>query len=98
MYGLAGESNACYIASIFNQTSASGTQVFINSNNKLGTITSSKRFKEDIKPIDKASEALFALEPVTFRYKKQIDPAGTCAIWPRGRGRGGGQSRPGGVR
>jgi hypothetical protein len=36
---------------------------------------SSKRFKEDIEPMDKASEALFALKPVCFRYKKEIDPA-----------------------
>jgi hypothetical protein len=52
--GVAGESNSCYIASVFNQTSASGTPVLINSNNKLGTSTSSKRFKEDIKPMDQA--------------------------------------------
>ena len=39
-------------------------------------MTSSKRFKEDIKPMEKASEALLALKPVTFRYKKDIDPAG----------------------
>ena len=45
--------------------------------NKLGTATSSKRFKQDIKPMDKASEALIALKPVTFRYKKEIDPTGT---------------------
>ena len=51
--------------------------VFINSYGRLGTTTSSKRFKEDIKPMDKASEALLALRPVTFRYKKDIDPAGT---------------------
>ncbi len=75
MVGVAGESNACYIASIFGQTSADGVQVYINSNNKLGTLTSSKRFKEDVKPMDEASEALFALNPVTFRYKKDIDPA-----------------------
>jgi len=75
--GVAGESNACYIKSIFGQTSASGIQVLINSNNKLGTATSSKRFKEDIKPMDKASEALLVLKPVTFHYKKDIDPAGT---------------------
>jgi hypothetical protein len=50
--------------------------VFINSANKLGTTVSSKRFKEEIKPMDKASEALLALTPVTFRYKKEIDPAG----------------------
>ena len=77
MTGVAGESNACYIASIFGQTSVNGVTVLINSNNKLGTTTSSKRFKEDIKPMNKASEALLALKPVTFRYKKEIDPAGT---------------------
>src|SRR5207248_6344908 len=40
----------------------------------LGTVQSSRRFKEEIKPMDKASEALLALKPVTFRYKKEIDP------------------------
>ena len=77
MFGVAGESSACYIKSIFGQTTASGVPVFINSNNKLGTTTSSKRFKEDIKPMDKASEALFALNPVTFRYKKEVDATAT---------------------
>jgi len=77
MQGVAGESDACYIKSIFGQTSASGMPVLINSSNKLGTTTSSKRFKEDIKPIDKASDALLALKPVIFHYKKEIDPAGT---------------------
>jgi endosialidase-like protein len=42
----------------------------------LGTATSSKRFKEKIKSMDKASEALFSLRPVTFNYKKELDPAG----------------------
>jgi len=74
--GVAGESDACYIKSIFGQTSASGLPVLINSNNKLGTTTSSKRFKEDIRPMDKASEGLYALKPVTFHYKKELDPAG----------------------
>ena len=74
MPGVAGENNACYIASIFSQTSANGIPVLINSNNKLGTTTSSKRFKEDIKSMNKASEALFSLKPVTFRYKQDIDP------------------------
>jgi trimeric autotransporter adhesin len=77
MVGTPGESNACYIASIFGQTTASGVPILITSNNKLGTITSSKRFKEDIKPMGDTSETLFALNPVTFRYKKEIDPAGT---------------------
>jgi len=76
MLGVAAESNACYIASIFGQTSANGIPVLINANSKLGTATSSKRFKEDIKPMDKTSVALLALKPMTFRYKKEIDPAG----------------------
>ena len=41
---------------------------------RLGHGVSSRRYKEGIKPMDKASEALFALEPVTYRYKKDIDP------------------------
>jgi hypothetical protein len=75
--GSAGESNACYIKSIFGQTATGGSAVFIDANSKLGTVTSSKRFKEEIKPMDKASDALLRLKPVTFRYKKEIDPAGT---------------------
>src|SRR5205807_1712598 len=51
--------NSCYIGSIFGQTSANGIPVLVNSSHKLGTTTSSKRFKEDIKPMDKASEAVF---------------------------------------
>jgi uncharacterized coiled-coil protein SlyX len=76
--GTAGEnvSNSCYIAQIFGVTSSGGTAVFINSAGKLGTTTSSRRFKEEIKPMDKASEALLALKPVTFRYKKDIDSEG----------------------
>jgi hypothetical protein len=56
--------------------SSGGSAVFINSDGKLGTATSSQRFKEEIKPMERASEALFALKPVTFRYKKAIDPQG----------------------
>ena len=43
--------------------------MFINSNGKLGTATSSRRFKDEIKPMDKASESILALNPVTFHYK-----------------------------
>jgi trimeric autotransporter adhesin len=74
--GNAFENNACYIASIFGQTAVSGIPVLISANNRLGTATSSKRFKEEIRPMDHASEALLALKPVTFRYKKEIDPQG----------------------
>jgi hypothetical protein len=74
LQGVAGESDTCRIKSIFGQTAANGAAVFITSGNKLGTMTSSKRFKEEIRPMAKASETLFALNPVTFRYKKEIDP------------------------
>ena len=70
-------SHSCYIGNIFNQPSPSGLAVFVNSDGKLGTIMSSSRFKEDIKPMDKASEAILALQPVTFRYKKDFDPTET---------------------
>ena len=46
----------------------------MNSSGKLGTLTSSARFKDDIKPMERASEAILALKPVRFRYKKEIDP------------------------
>jgi hypothetical protein len=74
--GVAGESNACRIKGIFGQTAANGAAVFITSGNKLGTAPSSARFKEAIKPMDKASEAILALNPVTFRYKHDLDPNG----------------------
>ena len=70
------ESNTCFIGNIFGNGTAAGVSVLISENGRLGTVISSKRFKEDIQPMDKASEALFSLKPVSFRYKKEIDPAG----------------------
>jgi trimeric autotransporter adhesin len=78
--GGADVNNSCFIGNIFNQTSASGVAVFVNQNGRLGTMTSSRRFKDEIKPMEQASEALYALKPVSFRYKKQIDPAGTSQL------------------
>ena len=69
--------SSCYIAGIAGQTATGGSAVFITGNGQLGTLTSSARFKDDIKPMDKASESLFELNPVTFRYKKAIDANGT---------------------
>ena len=69
-------SNTCYIGNIFSVTSIGGSGVFVNADGKLGTATSSRRFKEEIKPMEDASEALLALKPVTFCYKREIDPAG----------------------
>jgi trimeric autotransporter adhesin len=68
----------CFIGGIFNQTInvATGTGVFVDSAGKLGTIVSSRRYKNDIKPMDRASEAILALKPVTFRYKQELDPDG----------------------
>jgi hypothetical protein len=74
--GTNGENNSCYISSIFGQTSVGGIPVLVNSSNKLSTTTSSKRFKREIQPMDRASEGLFLLKPVNFRYNKQIDPEG----------------------
>src|SRR5216110_3977484 len=48
----------------------------IDSTGKLGTVVSSARFKNQIKPMDKASEAILALKPVTFRYEEELDPDG----------------------
>ncbi len=65
----------CWIAGIFGNATP-GVPVYINAFGKLSTTPSSQRFKDEIKPMDKASEAIFALKPVTFRYKKQLDPQG----------------------
>ena len=48
----------------------------VNSNGKLGVAAASARFKKAIEPMDKASEAILALKPVTFRYKEELDPDG----------------------
>jgi trimeric autotransporter adhesin len=63
--------NSCYIGNIFGATvaAATDTPVIIDSSGKLGTTTSSQRFKKDIKPMDQASEAILSLKPVTFHYK-----------------------------
>jgi len=73
--GVAGESNTTRIKNIYSSV-ASGRTVYVNADNKIGTLVSSRRFKEEIKPMDKTSEAILALKPVTFHYKKQIEPNG----------------------
>jgi HAMP domain-containing protein len=76
--GVAGENDHTYIRNI-NTTSVSGggtDTVTVNvTTGLLGHATSSRRYKEAIKPMDNSSQALFALKPVTFRYKKEIDPS-----------------------
>jgi hypothetical protein len=71
--GVAGESNTTRIKNVY-ASLASGRAVYVNSDDKIGTLASSRRYKEQIKPMDKGSEAILALKPVTFRYKKEVDP------------------------
>ena len=63
--------SACHIGGIYNQSVDASTVMAMGIDNtgKLGTVVSSRRFKHDIKPMDKASEAILALKPVTFHYK-----------------------------
>jgi hypothetical protein len=82
--GVAGESSTIriggsnqtntYIAGISGATVPSGVAVIVDSGGHLGTVTSSARYKGDIRPMDKASEAVLGLQPVTFHYKKELDP------------------------
>jgi Chaperone of endosialidase len=74
--GVQGTHTKTFVAGISGSPIA-GASVVVNSAGRLGTVASSARFKDDIKPMDKASEAILALKPVTFRYKKEIDPTGT---------------------
>ena len=83
--GIAGESDTIrigksqtttVIAGISGVTVADGVTVVVGADGHLGTVPCSARFKEAIKPMDKASEAILALKPMTFRYKHELDPAG----------------------
>ena len=93
--GVAGESNkirigtvgtqtATFIAGISGATVPEGVGVIVGNNGKLGTIVSSQRFKDNVQPMDKASEAILALQPVTFHYKRDLDPEASrsSASWP----------------
>ena len=55
---------------------ADGVSVVVGADGRLGTIVSSGRYKEAIKPMGQASEAILALQPVTFRYKEELDHKG----------------------
>jgi hypothetical protein len=74
--GTQGTQTATFIAGI-SGTAVMGGAVKVNAAGQLGTVPSSQRFKTDIKPMDKASEAILALKPVAFRYKQEVDPDGT---------------------
>jgi uncharacterized coiled-coil protein SlyX len=73
--GTKGTHNSAFIAGI-SGVAVTGPQVVVNTNGKLGVAASSARFKKAVKPMNEASEAIHQLEPVTFRYKEDIDPSG----------------------
>jgi len=75
--GTAGTQTSTYVAGVW-QAAITGTAapVRVNSSGKLGTVPSSARFKRAIQPMGDMSEAILALEPVSFRYKEELDPDG----------------------
>src|SRR6266498_5761236 len=74
--GTQGTQTATFIAGISGVTVPGGVGVIVGTNGKLGTTTSSARYKDNIEPMDKMSEAIHSLRPVTFRYKQELDPEG----------------------
>jgi hypothetical protein len=72
--GKSGTQMKTFVAGIHGATVANGVGVIVGTTGQLGTLVSSARFKEAIKAMDKASEAILALKPVTFRYKEELDP------------------------
>ena len=74
--GTSGSHGATFIAGISGATVPNGVGVIVGPNGQLGTVVSSERFKDEIQPMDTASEAILALKPVTFRYKHDLDPEG----------------------
>ena len=68
--GTKGNQTAAFIAGIDGVTATGGVAVYVNANGQLGTLTSSRRFKFDIKDIGTVSDKLMDLRPVTFRYKE----------------------------
>ena len=73
--GKKGTQTAAFIAGIRGTTVSGGIAVMIDASGRLGTTTSSVRYKDNIQPMDKTSEAILSLQPVTFRYKSELDPA-----------------------
>jgi Chaperone of endosialidase len=78
-------SDSWYIGNIYsNVQPIVGTDpdsVTITSNGRLGRgNVSSRRYKHDVKPMHRASEAIYALKPVSFRYHKQYDATQTVAF------------------
>ncbi len=88
--GITGESSTIRIGTVGTQTKAfiagirgvttgvaNGITVLIDGNGQLGTVSSSRRFKTDVRDMGDASSRLMRLRPVTFKYKPELDPSGT---------------------
>jgi uncharacterized coiled-coil protein SlyX len=73
--GVPGESGTTRIRNIGGTVYNTGLTVQVDFDGKLGFIGSSRRYAEDVNPMQDASDVLFALKPVMFRYKGNIDPA-----------------------
>jgi hypothetical protein len=76
--GTPGTQTTTCIAGIWGGTlpGSQGVPIYVDAGGHLGTVTSSARFKEDIKSMADSSEALYSLRPVTFKYRPAIDPKG----------------------
>jgi Chaperone of endosialidase len=74
--GMTGVQTTTFVAGVSGATVPAGVGVIVDANGHLGTVVSSQRFKDNVQPMDKASEAILSLQPVTFHYKKELDPAG----------------------
>jgi len=63
--------NTTWLGNVYNVTTQSGTTapVVVSDSGQLGTVASSERFKKDIATMNKASETILSLRPVTFHYK-----------------------------
>ena len=73
MNGVAGENNITRIRNVYASV-ATERAVYVTSDNRIGTLTSSRRYKDEIRPMEDASKAIHSLRPVRFRYKKEVDP------------------------
>jgi len=75
--GVQGTQKQAFIAGIFGTTATGGVPVVVTPTGQLGTVTSSARFKRNIRDMGPASDALLRLRPVTFQYRADLDPTGT---------------------
>jgi trimeric autotransporter adhesin len=71
--GVAGENNITRIRNVY-ESVATERAVYVTSDNRIGTLSSSRRYKDEIRAMEKDSEAIHSLRPVRFRYKKEVDP------------------------